>query len=306
MTGATGGSPPAISVVIATYNRSNALELTLRSLIAQTFEDWEAWVVGDACTDDTEEVVGALADPRLRFVNLPRNHGEQSVPTNEGTRRSAGRCIALLNHDDLWFPDHLERAHAGLQAMGADIVFTVPCYVAPDGRMEVFPSWTGRWEPNRVSATASSWLGRREAFDRAGPWRSAREIFHMPSQDWLHRAWAAGLDIRQVAAVTVLAVPSGVRPGSYARRDDHEQRALWRRMQGEPAFREELTTRMAIDASAELLRPRGPGRHLRRVLTDFAIGILRLRIMPLRFAIKYRRRGGYIDHLRELRGLPPR
>jgi len=68
---------PAISVVIATYNRSRALGYAIESVLGQTFADWELIVVGDACTDDTAEVVARYveADPRVRFVNLEHNWG---------------------------------------------------------------------------------------------------------------------------------------------------------------------------------------------------------------------------------------
>src|SRR5688572_8257735 len=75
---------PSISVVIATYNRSRMLAYAIESVLRQTFTDWELIVVGDACTDDTAEVVAryVAADPRVRFVNLERNWGEQSAPNN--------------------------------------------------------------------------------------------------------------------------------------------------------------------------------------------------------------------------------
>ena len=86
---------------------ANVLRLAIESVRWQTFSDWELWVIGDACTDDTAEVVASFADPRIHFFNLPANVGEQSGPNNEGFRRTRGRCVAYLNHDDLWFPDHL-------------------------------------------------------------------------------------------------------------------------------------------------------------------------------------------------------
>jgi GT2 family glycosyltransferase len=58
---------------------------------AQTRSDWELIVVGDACTDDTADVVATFPDPRIRFVNLPENVGEQSGPNNEGVRLGHGR-----------------------------------------------------------------------------------------------------------------------------------------------------------------------------------------------------------------------
>src|SRR5271166_2413327 len=79
------------------------------SVILQTFTDWELLVMGDGCTDDSAEVVARFTDPRIRFVNLPERVGDQSGPNNEGARIARGRYIAYLNHDDLWFPDHIER-----------------------------------------------------------------------------------------------------------------------------------------------------------------------------------------------------
>jgi cellulose synthase/poly-beta-1,6-N-acetylglucosamine synthase-like glycosyltransferase len=64
---------PAISVVIATYNRSDVLAYAIESVLRQTFTDWELIVVGDACTDDTPEVVARYveADSRVRFGRHP-------------------------------------------------------------------------------------------------------------------------------------------------------------------------------------------------------------------------------------------
>ena len=66
-----------VSVVMATYNRPRALRLAVASVRAQTFTDWELIVVGDACTDETAEVVAGFGDARIRFVNLPVRCGEQ-------------------------------------------------------------------------------------------------------------------------------------------------------------------------------------------------------------------------------------
>jgi glycosyltransferase involved in cell wall biosynthesis len=86
---------PSLSVVVATYNRSNVLRLAVESVLWQTFEDWELWVVGDACTDDTEEVMRDFGDPRVKFVNLELNVGEQSEPNNEGFNRARWKADRL-------------------------------------------------------------------------------------------------------------------------------------------------------------------------------------------------------------------
>src|SRR5262245_1859945 len=118
-------APPRVSIVVATYNRSNVLALTLRTVLWQTVADWEMLVVGDACTDDTEAVVASFADPRIRFINLPENCGEQSGPNNFGAQQARGTFLVWLNHDDFWLPDHLAHALAQLDATGADLVFTL-------------------------------------------------------------------------------------------------------------------------------------------------------------------------------------
>jgi len=294
---------PAVSIVISTYNRSNVLALAIESACAQTFDDWEMVVVGDACTDDTAEVVQSFADARIRFVNLAENWGEQSRPNNEGVALSHGRHVAFLNHDDLWFPDHLERALATLEGGNAGMVFAVVGLVGGDGAVELRPSWSGRYEPVRVIAPASGWVVRRETVELVGPWRSYRDSFLAPSQDWIRRAQGAGARIEQVPALTVLAVQSGFRPGSYARRDDREQRDLLHRMQ-KPGFREQILSEVALRSSAELLRPRSLGDNLGRALGDVARLGLGRKLAPLRAVTRYRRRGGLVDELRQVRGLP--
>ena len=99
---------PLVTVITATYNSSALLKLTLSSLISQHYDAFEAWIVGDACTDDSAAVVASLGDPRLHWTNLPSNSGSQAAPNNEGMARAHGDFIAFLGHDDLWFPWHLE------------------------------------------------------------------------------------------------------------------------------------------------------------------------------------------------------
>src|SRR5215216_5278365 len=247
---------PAVSIVVAAYDRSNVLELAIASAVAQTFEDWEMLVVGDACADGSEDAVRGFGDPRIVWENLPVNHGDQSGPNNHGVERSRGRFVAFLNQDDLWFPDHLERSLSALRASpGAGGVFSPPAIVAPGGRASLAPSWTDRYESNRVIAPASGWLLHRETIDRVGPWRRRHECYEHPSRDWMTRALRQGVTFAQVPYLTVLTIPSGARRGSYADRDDADQRRLWRRMQDDAAFREELLAEIALASSAELIRP---------------------------------------------------
>ena len=138
-------------------------------MLHQSLADWELWVVGDACTDDTEQVVASFGDERIHFVNLERNVGEQSGPNSEGFRRSRGSLIAYLGQDDLWFPEHLERCVQALAEAEVDFVFTLADEIRPDGgRTLIGATPTGRWEP-WLRTVPSTWVLRRELLERVGP-----------------------------------------------------------------------------------------------------------------------------------------
>jgi glycosyltransferase involved in cell wall biosynthesis len=100
---------PRVTVIVPTYNWSTVLPYPIGSVLRQSFTDFEVLVVGDGCTDDSEQVVTAVTDPRVRWINLPVNDGHQSAANNEGLRQSRGSIIAYLGHDDLRLPHHLER-----------------------------------------------------------------------------------------------------------------------------------------------------------------------------------------------------
>jgi glycosyltransferase involved in cell wall biosynthesis len=292
---------PEVTIVVATYNRSNVLKLAIESARAQSFQDWEMLVVGDACTDDSGQVVASFGDDRVQWFNLTTNHGDQAGPNNAGVERARGRLIAFLNHDDLWFPDHLERCVGHLKATDAAGVFSPAASVAPDGEVRMAPSWTGSYLPNRVMAVASAWVLRREVIDRVGPWRGRHAIRDIPSRDWLTRALRHGETIEQVPYLTVLHPPAGRRPGSYLNQDDAEHRALWKQMTTDPGFREELLGRIALRESAERQRPRPLG-HALQAGKDAVVVSFGDRWIPVRNAVRYRRKGGLMENLRRTKG----
>src|SRR5580698_4528947 len=99
---------PRVTVIIPTYNYAEVLPYSIGSVLRQTFTDFELLVIGDHCTDASESVVSAVADERVRWINLKSNVGHQSGPNNEGLNQARGELIAYLGHDDLWLPHHLE------------------------------------------------------------------------------------------------------------------------------------------------------------------------------------------------------
>lgn len=109
-------SDPEFSVVISAYNEEGLVGDAIRSVLAQTRDDFELIVIDDGSTDRTAEVVGRFesADPRVRLISHP-NRG-LAASLNVGIEAGSAPLIALLDADDLWMPDFLEHMGAGLGA----------------------------------------------------------------------------------------------------------------------------------------------------------------------------------------------
>lgn len=102
------GAGPIVSVVIPAYNAAGFIEKTLASVRAQTFGDYELVVVDDGSTDDTHRVVeDYLKRHRLPGRSIRQANKKIAGARNTGMREARGRFIALLDHDDLWYPDKL-------------------------------------------------------------------------------------------------------------------------------------------------------------------------------------------------------
>jgi glycosyltransferase involved in cell wall biosynthesis len=308
---------PKVSVVVATYNRSQVLKHAVRSVVASTFTDWELIVVGDRCTDDTEEVVASFRDPRIRFVNLPRNTGDQGGPNNHGIALARGRYIAFLNHDDIHLPDHLATCVAELDRGEADLVWA-PAAVAhgsPDrgaGQAPLSFGLAGVPPPGGYSPfafySASSWVFRRELAGAVGPWPAADSVYVTPSQAWLFRAWRSGARLRFIPRVGVIVLWSGERRGSYALREspDHELLARW--MEEDGSFRERMLEEAAIHGAEVALNDLyyRPGRAILRSLAYPVYALLAaMGVHPssLQRAVRFGGRGGYIRYHRQFTGL---
>jgi len=94
-----------ISVVIPLYNKEKQIAGTLRSVLSQSFQDFEIVIVNDGSTDGSAEEVARINDPRIRLINQP-NAGV-SAARNRGITEAKGEYIALLDADDEWHHDYL-------------------------------------------------------------------------------------------------------------------------------------------------------------------------------------------------------
>jgi len=101
-------SKPTVTIIIPTYNRAHLLGRAIRSVLTQTFHDWELIVVDDASTDNTKEVVNSFQDPRIHYLCHETNRGGPAA-RNTGIRKARGLYIAFLDSDDEWLPIKLQK-----------------------------------------------------------------------------------------------------------------------------------------------------------------------------------------------------
>ena len=97
-----------VSVIIITYNRAELLRSAIKSILNQTFQDFELIVVDDASKDNTPGVVQSFSDRRIRYIRHETNKKEGGA-RNTGVENSKGEYIAFLDDDDEWMPDKLQR-----------------------------------------------------------------------------------------------------------------------------------------------------------------------------------------------------
>lgn len=97
-----------VSIITPTYNCGDFIARTIRSVQAQTYQNWEMIIVDDCSTDDTAKVVASFDDPRIKYHVLERNSGA-AIARNVALQKARGRWIAFLDSDDLWRPLKLER-----------------------------------------------------------------------------------------------------------------------------------------------------------------------------------------------------
>jgi glycosyltransferase involved in cell wall biosynthesis len=95
-----------ISVVIPTYNRANLIGRAIKSVLEQTYENFEIIVVDDASTDGTEKMVRSLNSPKIIYLRHKENKGV-SAARNTGIKHAKGRYVAFLDSDDEFIKDKL-------------------------------------------------------------------------------------------------------------------------------------------------------------------------------------------------------
>ena len=188
-----------VSVVIPAFNAAAFIAESIRSACRQTYADLDIVVVDDGSTDNTVQVLAALAaqDRRIRLIKT--DHRGVSAARNRGIAEARGDVIATLDADDLWHPQKIERQYDLLRRSETD-VGVVYCWAAgidAQGRV-ILPVWNASQAEGDVLSdivrsgilsNGSTPLMRRDAIERAGAYDETLQL----CEDWQFYTALAGV-----------------------------------------------------------------------------------------------------------------
>ena len=198
--------PPAVSVVITTYNKADTVAPAIESVLRQTYADHEILVVDDGSTDNTAEVVGRYG-ARVRY--LAKKNGGTGSARNLGIAEARGEYVALLDGDDLWLPRKLELQMAAFEREPEVLGAQCSAYLV-DQHLKVFDVRLCRPEQDtlrdfllfrNLPAFSSTLVTKRAAFEQVGGFGT--DLVILSDWDMACRLARAGT-IRSVPELLVL------------------------------------------------------------------------------------------------------
>lgn len=123
-----------ISIIMAAYNAEKTIEQAINSVLSQTYTNFELLVVNDCSKDRTVELVKDIVakDSRVRLISNVKNSGV-SYTRKHGLEEAKGDWIAILDSDDAWEPEKLEKQIELQRRTNADLLFTGSAFMDSEG-----------------------------------------------------------------------------------------------------------------------------------------------------------------------------
>ena len=117
---------PLVSIITPCYNAESVIDQTIKSVLNQSYTNWELLICDDCSTDTTCDIInGYIAkDNRIHLYSTPHNTGHPIMPRNISLANAKGDIIAFLDADDIWLPGMLKTNVEFMVSNGYDIVFS--------------------------------------------------------------------------------------------------------------------------------------------------------------------------------------
>ena len=126
---------PLVSIIMPNYNAGSFIKASIESVIAQTYGNWELWIIDDASTDASLKIIKSFAkrDKRIQLIPFSENKGP-ALARNEGIEKCTGEFIAFLDSDDRWEPMKLEKQLDFMIVNNYGITFTSYVSISEEGK----------------------------------------------------------------------------------------------------------------------------------------------------------------------------
>ena len=111
-----------VSIIIPVFNREKTIGESIKSILEQTYSNFELIIVDDHSNDNSIKVAKSLNDPRIKIISHKVNKGACAA-RNTGIEKASGKYIAFNDSDDLWRKEKLEKQILTIKESGADVVF---------------------------------------------------------------------------------------------------------------------------------------------------------------------------------------
>ena len=100
---------PLVSIITPCYNSEKFISETIRSVLDQSYDNWEWWIVDDNSSDRSVEIIKNFGDERIHLIESNKNKGA-AMARNAGLKNASGRFITFIDSDDLWLPGFLQKS----------------------------------------------------------------------------------------------------------------------------------------------------------------------------------------------------
>lgn len=202
---------PLVTVVIPTYNRLPFITEAVRSVIAQTFTNWELIIADDGSTDGTAQVQMELHDARVKVMSLPHT-GNIAWMRNVAAEAGKGKWIAFLDSDDIWVPEKLDIQLNSLQQSarrwgygGFTLIDEEGMEFTNDSAYTPFSGWIAdRVIAAEAAVSIGSLVVERSLFNEAGCFNTALSLLYREDYDLaLRLSLLAAADASPVTLVKI-------------------------------------------------------------------------------------------------------
>lgn len=182
-----------VAIIVPTCNRVIEVKRAIKSVLAQTYNDYTVYVVGHGCTDDTVNIVKSFHNKQIVWCNIARPFSDKggAPPRNKGIHMSRSKYLAYLDDDNYWYPDHLENLIKLIES-DPSLSFVI-CAIENRDKMDpnIVTGIRRSDEMKRAIIDTSCILHKRELINKYGIWKTVQQGGFANDWEIVHR-WIRG------------------------------------------------------------------------------------------------------------------